>query len=401
MRGDARLGHLDKSVESIRERLKIPALSAAVVEKQNVIWAKGFGFQDLEQKLRATEHTSYHLASLTKTFASTIIMRLVEQGKVKLDDPVSDYGISFDGKEVVRVKHLLSHTSEGTPGDGYKYNGNRFAQLNKVVEKATGKTFGEVVITEILDPLGLNETAPYLSPDAQGRSQIERQRFETLSRNLALPYALNDDAIPVRGEYPKSFSVSAGLISSVLDMAKYDIAIDRNRFLSRETQQLAFTPMKSNKGRDLPYGLGWFTQNLNGEQLIWHYGYWVCNSSLILKVPRQNITFIAMANTDNLSRPTDLGAGDVTSSPVGLSFLKTFVFPGMFGEAIPEVDWNAGDDELKKTLKGLAGRRYIDIVKKEMVVEARMRASVKRNSDADRLKRIFTEVFPGEQWKQS
>jgi CubicO group peptidase (beta-lactamase class C family) len=209
-------------------------------------------------------------------------MRLVEQGKVKLDDPVSDYGISLDSKEVVRVKHLLSNTSEGFPGDGYKYNGNRFAQLNKVVEKATGKTFGEVVISEILDPLGLNETAPYLWPEAQGRSQVERQRFENVARNLAAPYALNEDSIPVRGEYPKSFSVSAGLISSVLDVAKYDIAIDRNRFLSRETQQLAFTPMKSNKGRDLPYGLGWFTQNLNGEQLIWHYGYWVCNSVWML-----------------------------------------------------------------------------------------------------------------------
>ena len=53
-------------------------------------------------------------------------------------------------------------------------------------------------------------------------------------------------------------------------MAKYDIAIDQNRFLKKETQQLAFTPMVSTKGEQLPYGLGWFTQNYKGTRLIWH-----------------------------------------------------------------------------------------------------------------------------------
>jgi CubicO group peptidase (beta-lactamase class C family) len=155
---------------------------------------------------------------------------------------------------------------------------------------------------------------------------------------LAVPYQL--DGTNLCWQYPERFSVSAGLVASVLDMARYDTAIDRNRFVSRETQQMAFTPAKSNKGEDLPYGLGWFTQNLKGERIIWHYGYWVCNSSIIIKVPRLNLTFIAMANTDNLSRPTDLGAGDVTSSPVGLQFLKLFVYPAMMGRAIPSIDCN-------------------------------------------------------------
>ena len=52
-----------------------------------------------------------------------------------------------------------------------------------------------------------------------------------------------------------------------------------------------------------------------------------------------------MANTDNLSRPTDLGAGDVTSSPVGFAFLKIFVFPQMFGQHFPEIDWNAAEED--------------------------------------------------------
>jgi CubicO group peptidase (beta-lactamase class C family) len=82
-------------LESLRQELKIPAYSAAIVKDQKVIWAKGFGYADVENKIPATEHTAYHLASLTKTFASTILMQLVQEGKIKLDDPVSKYGITL------------------------------------------------------------------------------------------------------------------------------------------------------------------------------------------------------------------------------------------------------------------------------------------------------------------
>ncbi len=87
-----RLARLETLLENLRQDLKIPALSAAVVKDQKVIWAKGFGYADVENKIPATEHTPYHLASLTKTFASTIVMQLVQGGKIKLDDPVSKYG---------------------------------------------------------------------------------------------------------------------------------------------------------------------------------------------------------------------------------------------------------------------------------------------------------------------
>src|SRR5678815_5691165 len=113
--------------------------------------------------------------------------------------------------------------------------------------------------------------------------------------------------------------------------------------------------------RQLPYGLGWFTQNYKGTKLLWHYGYWTGNSSFILKVPEQNITFIIMANSDNLSRPTDLGAGNALSSPVGMAFLKTFIFPEKFGESIPEISWNDPANELKNQLNAVATKPYDDV----------------------------------------
>src|SRR5678815_2392226 len=172
-----RIARLETQLESLRQDLKIPAYSAAIVKNQKVIWAKGFGYADVENKTPATEHTAYHLARLPKTFASTIAMRLVQDGKIKLDDPVSKYGITLESDGVIRVRHLLSHTSEGNPGEQYRYNGNRFAELDKVIERATGKSFAELLIANILDPLGMNETAPNVptmvstkSPNAAGQA---------------------------------------------------------------------------------------------------------------------------------------------------------------------------------------------------------------------------------------
>ncbi len=164
------MARLESSLESLRQDLKIPAMSAAVVKDQKVLWAKGFGYADLERKIPATEHTPYHLASLTKTFASTVVMRLVQEGKVNLDDPVSKYGINLESNGVIRIKHLLSHTSEGNPGEHYNYNGNRFAELDKVVERAAGRSFGEILISDILDPLGMSESAPNVAPVAHTKS---------------------------------------------------------------------------------------------------------------------------------------------------------------------------------------------------------------------------------------
>ncbi len=525
----AGLARLESQLESLRQELKMPALSAAIVKDQKVLWAKGFGFADVENKVPATEHTPYHLASLTKTFASTILMQLVQEGKVKLDDPVSKYGITLESDGVIRVKHLLSHTSEGNPGEGYRYNGNRFAELDKVIERATGKSFGELLIANILDPLDMSETAPNVprivstkspsgtDPAAEAEvnaavmdlvggfnagsvDQIERrlapqhnrfqgeggfltsfidaselrgafqlgfklsfqvhnlesavygnsavatffmsgtvtppngtprtegpwrssfiwnkqegawklvhshqsimnramitkthqQRFDTVSKSLAQPYALDREFKITKISYPQGFSTSAGLMSSVLDMAKYDIAIDHNKFVTRETQQLAFTPAVSTKGEALPYGLGWFTQNYKGTKMLWHYGYWTANSSFILKIPERNITFIVMANTDNLSRPTDLGGGDALSSPAGMAFLKTFIFPDKFGEPIPEINWNASVPELKDQLKQISEKPYADLYAKDLITRFRIHQSVGQAIEASRVMKMYGELF--------
>ncbi|MCP4158299.1 MAG: beta-lactamase family protein, partial [bacterium] len=209
----------------------------------------------------------------------------MEQGKLNLDDPVEKYGIKLDSPLPIRVKHLFSHTSEFRPGAYYKYNGKRFLLLGKVIEAVTGESFKDLLIKKIISPLGMKETAP--------GGKKNKALYKSVLANLAAPYLPNKKNIPVKSTYPDHFSCAAGLISSVLDMAKYDIAIDENKFLTPKLQKLAFTPAKSTVREKLPYGLGWFSQvekvlispGPDSLRIIWHYGYWNCNSSLILKIP--------------------------------------------------------------------------------------------------------------------
>src|ERR1051325_7653494 len=221
-----RIARFETVLENLRQELKIPAYSAAIVKNQKVIWTKGFGYADVENKIPATEHTAYHLASLTKTFASTILMQLVQDGKVKLDDPVSKYGITLESDGVIRVRHLLSHTFEGNPGEQYRYNGNRFSELDKVIQKASGKSFGELLIANILDPLGMNETAPNVprivstkSPNGVGQAAEAEVKAAVMDIIDGLNSGQMDRVERRLAPQQNGFRTSGGFLSTFIDVA--------------------------------------------------------------------------------------------------------------------------------------------------------------------------------------
>jgi CubicO group peptidase (beta-lactamase class C family) len=115
------------------------------------------------------------------------------------------------------------------------------------------------------------------------------------------------------------------MVTTVLDMAKFDVAMDHNLIVSAETKAAMFSRTISNSGKPLPYGLGWFVQEHAGVKLIWHYG-WApkAYSSLILKVPEKDVTLILFANSEGASADFQLGRGDVLRSPFAVAFLNIF-----------------------------------------------------------------------------
>lgn len=315
----------DSRLESLRQQSHIPAISVAIVQDQRIAWSKGYGHADLETNRLASDTTIYHFASLTKPFSSAILLQLSEEGRISLDDPVAHYGIVLPippGPGVIRIRHLLSHTSSGIPGTTHSYDGDRFSLLDSVIVRATGESFATELVRRVIQPLALRSIAPNPAVPAFSATGLDRSIYRA---NLARGYTyVNGTYAPT--PYPTIFSSAAGLTGSVLDLAAFSMALDRGDVISPAARDVAFAPTISLAGDTLPYGLGWFATRYKGERIVWHYGLWTAISSLIIKVPGRGLTFVVLANTDGLSSPYRLGAGRLDSSPWARAFLDAFVF---------------------------------------------------------------------------
>lgn len=312
----------DQRLETLRQQSHIPAISVAIAEDQRIAWSKGYGIADLETNRPASATTTYHFASLTKPFASAVLLQLSEEGRISLDDPVANYGIVLPSSGVIRIRHLLSHTSSGTPGTRFVYDGDRFSLLDSVVARATGGTFATELVRRILQPLALGSVAPNPGNSAFDATALD---LTTYRANLARGYRYSNGTY-VPTAYPTNFSTAAGLTGSVLDLAAFSMALDRGAVISQASRDAAFAPTISLSGDTLPYGLGWFSTKYKGERIVWHYGLWTAISSLIIKVPSRGLTFVVLANTDALSSPYPLASGRLDTSPWARAFLDAFVF---------------------------------------------------------------------------
>jgi CubicO group peptidase (beta-lactamase class C family) len=311
------LADFSAQLERLRADEHIQAISAVITKDQSIAWSGSFFDEAFG---RVADTTVFHLASLTKPLASTVILQLVDEGKVSLDDPVSSFGIGLTSPGTIRVRHLMSHTSEGVPGSRYAYNGDRFSLLDSVIARAAGKSFAAAVHERIIGPLGLRHMAPTPQSSAFATSGLDRAAYLA---NVAPGYTWAGSRYTPTA-YQTAFSTAAGMTASARDYAAFSMAMDRDAFLKPATKELAYAPVVSPSGETFPYGLGWFATGYKGVRVIWHYGWWTASSTLVIKVPAQGLSFVLFANTDGLSAPYPLAAGRLDESPWARLFLETF-----------------------------------------------------------------------------
>ena len=176
---------LEKSLEKLRKRYDVPGMSGVIAQNGVILWTKGFGEAEIGKR-SADENTVYHLASLTKPFAATVLLQLVQEGKLNLDARASDFGITFTNSDQITIRHILTHTSDGTPGAAFKYNGARFRRLDNVITNLTGRSFAEELHDRILEPLKLTNTPP--THNSNGR--VNWPSASRASSPAALPRAM-------------------------------------------------------------------------------------------------------------------------------------------------------------------------------------------------------------------
>jgi CubicO group peptidase (beta-lactamase class C family) len=324
---DLVLSRFAEYVESLRVQSGIPGLAAAIVGTDDIIWERGFGRQDTERSLATRVDTPFHLDGLTQTITAALVLRCVEEGRLSLDDRVSQFRPNSPEPNAT-LRQLLSHTFGPATNLTFAYRLDRLEPLARAVRTCTDDSFRET-IANLLDRLAMVDSVPgpdivhpeSLTEGIPDPSSVERYRA-SLER-LARPYSVDQRGNASLSEYPaETLLPTGGLMSSVHDLAQFDLALKNDVLLRPETLATAWRPVVGANGRRLPHGLGWFVQTYNGETIAWQFGVSPnASSALILTVPARGVTLILLANSDGLVKAYSPAAGDITVSPFVRLFL--------------------------------------------------------------------------------
>jgi CubicO group peptidase (beta-lactamase class C family) len=269
-----------------------PGASVLVMKDGNLVLRKGYGLADVEKNIAVTPDMIFRIGSITKQFTSTAILKLAAQGKLNLDDDIRKYLPSSVAQEKrVTIQQLLNHTSgiksytslpallslksrpittdsmikemgrhpfDFDPGERFLYNNSGYFLLGVIVEKVSGISWGEYLVSNFFKPLKMKSTF-YTYPTSGAQ---------------AVGYASGNDVRFVKADdvHP-SFSFSAGaLFSTIDDLWKWNQALFNNKIVSKEWLDQAWSPLTLNNGNQESYGFGWALKRIGDDKVIGHGG---------------------------------------------------------------------------------------------------------------------------------
>ena len=315
---------LSPYIEQIIESNELPGVAVGLVKDNKVVYAKAFGYLNVETKQPLSVSSMFHMASVSKPFVATAIMQLVEQGKIDLDAPVIQYLPYFrvmgDDYDKITIKQMLNHISgmpdvqdyqwdnpvysddaleryvrsisqekmRSKPGDSFAYSNMAFECLGDVIAKVSGLTFADYQKEHILKPSGMNEST-FLKP-------------ADLPENWAGPHVRMSSSKLWDGyPYNRMHGPSSTLHSNVLEMCNWAIInmnhgeFNNKKILDPESYELLWNPWFE-IGEENSIGLSWFINNYNGEKTIGHGGGDVGFSTNFVMLPEKSIAAVVMSN---------------------------------------------------------------------------------------------------------
>jgi CubicO group peptidase (beta-lactamase class C family) len=333
------LSVLEVYLESLRQQAAIPGMSAAVVREGTIIWERGFGFANSASRIPATPDTPYLVGDLSSTLAAVLSLQCVEQRRLELDVPVRRYGVTLPEADVT-LRQILSHTSTEGPGGAFAYTPERFAHTATMVEQCVPQPYRKSVAHRLLNRFAMVDSVPgtdLQNPDLQLPEGLfdasDLERYRDVLKRMAVPYKVDSKGRAERTVIPNvGMTATAGFVTTVRDLAKFESGIApipnsevASSLLLQETLDVAWHPAANRAGFASPMGLGWFVQWHRSQRVVWQFGN-VPNaySSLVIRLPAYDLTFILLANSDRLTAPFQLQQGDVTKSTFATLFLRLF-----------------------------------------------------------------------------
>jgi CubicO group peptidase (beta-lactamase class C family) len=320
-------------LDALRQQAGIPGLSATIVDANSVAWERSYGAQDIGRNIAARPDTPFNADGLTQVFTAAMLLQCAEQRRLSIDESIGSFRGVNTSEPDATIRQLLSHTTGTINALSFAFRPERLAPLWPIVRACTQNSYRETLATFLVER-GMLESVPganivNLVPPAEGIPEPEdAARYAAVLRRRPLPYTVDDRGHASAGAYPPSsanLTASSGLITTVRDLAKFDLALKQGDVLEAGTLAAALTAPAGASGA-LPHGLGWFVQTYGGEPVAWQFGVGEnTSSSLMIMLPSRGLTFIAMANSDRLVRPFPLEAGDVSVSPFAKLFFSLFV----------------------------------------------------------------------------
>jgi CubicO group peptidase (beta-lactamase class C family) len=305
----------EEFVKTQMEADRMTGLSVAFM-KDDFVWAKGYGYADLENQVPATEKSAYRLASVTKPMTATAIMQLVEKGKIDLDAEVQTYAPYFPRKPwPVTVRQLLGHLGgishyknydlEGhfkehkntrdaiaifdnfdlgaEPGTKYNYSSYGYNLLGAVIEGASGQSYGEYMRQNIWEPLGMTETR---MDDPLDVIPHRVRGYQLVDGKIK-----NSEFVDISSRF-----AAGGTRSTVLDLLKFAKGLNDRKILSESSIALMYESMATKDGRLTGYGMGWGTDNANGRFFVSHSGGQQETRTILYNFPTRNLIVAAGCN---------------------------------------------------------------------------------------------------------
>jgi CubicO group peptidase (beta-lactamase class C family) len=290
-----------------------------VAKGGNIIFEKYSGFQHLEVKDLIDENSSFHLASVSKTFTGMAICKLWEEGKLNLTDSVSNYLIGFNYPGVT-IKTLLNHRSGlpnyvhtlkekeylgkkmitnqdvltfliknrkslpvGRPDRDFNYCNTNYALLALIIENVSGMTFSQYLTTTFFDPLEMKHTFVF-TPDMEDKVMPS---YNWKSQKEPFMY--------LDGVYGDK-----NIYSTPRDMLKWDSVLTFGKMFKPETLEAAYKGYSNEKTGIKNYGLGWRLYLYpNNKKIIYHNGWWHGNNTFFSRMVNDSVTIIVLGNRFN------------------------------------------------------------------------------------------------------
>ncbi|KAB8061288.1 serine hydrolase [Janthinobacterium sp. FT14W] len=276
--------------DEMRER-QIPGLQIAVIRRGKVVLSRNFGLASLQYQVPVTDASMFSINSATKAFAGVAVMQLVQQGKIDLAAPVSQYLTGLPPAwQAVTVTQLLNHTSglpdvldqrsgklvgpqpddadaawkavlalpvEARPGERYRYNQTNYVLLAQLIERQGGQPFTEFVQRRQFDVAGMRHSGFGDAKDVVA--------------NKASSYVLNRGGKGYRNvieDFPVFMRAGAGINSNAGELANWLIALQSGRLLAPASLERLWQPTSLNDGKPGAWALGWPTIGRDGHRAV-------------------------------------------------------------------------------------------------------------------------------------